>query len=408
MFAPAFAPLGNPEAIVNTNLALAFLAAGWDVEILTRDLSGMTDYMYAMEWENSWLPLKNRTHEIQYPGKKLTAIGDTLFQGMRGGYLIEGCRWAMRAYDAALVLHRKKPFDVVLSRAQPHVAHLGAMLFAGRVGIPWIANWNDPIVHPSLESNYPPLALGTIEKRFIARVARDANLHTFPAERLKNHAGHYFPVLAERARIIPHVAHAHTPSKPQLPRRIFTLCHVGNLGPGRDPEVLFRAVADLVRRENAADSVEMKFIGISSYDLAMLAKKYQLEHMLRFMGRLRHSEIQTHLDSADVLVVLEAPIQEGIYLPSKFVEYAETGTPVIAISPRTGTLPDLLDQYGGGIAVDARSVEDVAHGIETLFRLWKDDRLSASFNSASLCSYFSPERIIHEYEQMFSSVRIKA
>jgi len=104
MFSPAFAPLANPEAIVNSKLALAMLDAGWEVDIISRNLSGMTDYDYGSGWVEPWLPLKPHTHEIQYElGNKAKRLFDTGLSALKMGYLIDGCRWAKHAFDYAVI-----------------------------------------------------------------------------------------------------------------------------------------------------------------------------------------------------------------------------------------------------------------------------------------------------------------
>ena len=50
IFAPAFPPLGNPEAHTNGNLALALLDAGWDVTVISRALERRTGYNYGTGW----------------------------------------------------------------------------------------------------------------------------------------------------------------------------------------------------------------------------------------------------------------------------------------------------------------------------------------------------------------------
>jgi hypothetical protein len=78
---------------------------------------------------------------------------------------------------------------------------------------------------------------------------------------------------------------------------------------------------------------------------------------------------------ADVLLLIEnAEDREGVYLPSKFVDYLWAGRPVIALTPRNGTISDYLgpeyrlraDPWDTtAIAGVLESVLTIPHSLET-------------------------------------------
>jgi UDP-N-acetylglucosamine 2-epimerase len=116
MLAPAFAPFANPEAIVNSKLALAFISHGWDVDIISLRIRGNAAYEYVSEWDEIWKPLQKYIIEIEYPVvsklQKPFVWLDTLF---KVGYPVSGARWVN--YAACQVIELNTVIDSLLNVA---------------------------------------------------------------------------------------------------------------------------------------------------------------------------------------------------------------------------------------------------------------------------------------------------
>jgi hypothetical protein len=124
-------------------------------------------------------------------------------------------------------------------------------------------------------------------------------------------------------------------------------------------------------------------------------------------GGLSYLKTLERLAQSDVLVVVEAACEEGIFLPSKVVDYAQVGRPILALSPRCGTIVDLIGTYGGGIAVDHQSSDDIGHAMGTMYSLWKEHTLTDRLGSSRLYALFSPDRIVEQYALLFASLSKK-
>jgi len=157
MIAPIFAPFGNPEAIVNNKLALAFLKAGCHIDVISRKQPETYGYNYGSAWVEPWLPLKDITHEISYEvGSKARRFFETARDALLMRHPIVGCRWAAHAFNLALRLHKQNNYQIILSRSLPDSGHLPALALTKVIDLPWIANWNDA----SGAKNLPPHGKG--------------------------------------------------------------------------------------------------------------------------------------------------------------------------------------------------------------------------------------------------------
>jgi len=408
MFAPAFAPFANPEAIVNSKLVLAFLDAGWEVDVVSRNLAKESTYNYGSEGVEPWLPLKKVTHIIKYKsGSKLRRFGGTLWSGIRMRHPVEGCRWAAHAANLALRMHQEKGYDVIISRALPNFAHLPALLVTRLTGLPWIANWNDA----TGAKNPPPVgegvnaSLGFVTERFLDEVARTASWHTFPSDRMRRYICQYLGNRTEyRSSTIPHVLLESYQSNCRVKSSVFTLCYAGNLYAGRDPSVFFQALANFIEKKSLDERLKVNLLGLEGIGLNNLVKRYHLEKNVTFWGPMGYTTTLDRCLESDVLIVLEAPYAEGIYLPSKFVDYVQTGRPILAISPTVGTLRDLLSVYGGGIAADCTSVEDIVLALENLYAEWMRGTLAEVYGSHRLYDLFAADTVMERYKTILSEV----
>jgi glycosyltransferase involved in cell wall biosynthesis len=404
MFSPIFAPFGNPEAIVNSKLALAFLHAGWQVDVVSRRAPAAFGYSYGSEWGTPWLELKGATHEVSYAhGNVAWARCEALFGAVKLGSLIEGCRWAWHAYLLAKSLVANAKYDAILSRSLPDAGHLPALRLAGETGIPWIANWNDA----SGAKNPPPNGRGLDarlkyqSRQLLSRTVAGASWLTFPCERLRQYCCKYLGPLAEKkSSVIPHIALGSPRGDRTRRRNIeFTIGHAGNLYSDRNPSALFEALRSF-RERDPSRKVKLLFLGLESVRLSELARRYGIVGLIEEGGSVPYLAAQSILERCDVLLVLEGPYQEGVYLPSKLVDYVQTGRPVLAVSPRVGTLADILGAFGGGLAADCVDPRAIEATLAKLYGAWCDGTLEGSYGSARLAVLFSPETVLGLYSEL--------
>jgi glycosyltransferase involved in cell wall biosynthesis len=399
MFAPAFAPFANPEAIVNNKLALAFQGAGWSVAVVSREQSLTYKYDYGSEWSDPWQPLAPITYLASYKiGGKAHRIADTTKSMLKMGHPVVGCRWAGHAYDMALKLHSATPFDAIISRSLPEVGHLPALKIAQKTKLPWIANWNDPHLLPNQDGKLPPFKY--FHKRFLCEVAQQATWHTFPSERMRRYVCSYLGNRTERkSSTIPHAALPPSASLPQWKQnKIFTMCYAGHLYSGRDPSSFFEGMSQFINSRNCHTKCKLLIIGLEEIGLQNIIQKHRLESNVHIIGPLSYTKTLETCSSSDVLLVIEAAYHEGIFLPSKFVDYVQCGRPILAISPINGAMHDILHDSGGGIAADCTSKDAIASALVKLFDEWEMGTLDKNFSSDRLYRLYSPETVIKSYK----------
>jgi glycosyltransferase involved in cell wall biosynthesis len=410
MIAPLCYPPYNPEAFVNANLVLTFLHAGWQVEVLTMSIAKLFRWypFDAGTWENVAACVN------QFTEPKITLINqiaETARLFCSSGYLAIGARWARPASETAVKIITEKKIDFLMSRALPPGAHLAALIASKHTGIPWIANWNDPMPWKKLPKPYPhakgkSTPLGFWENRFYRDVAARATWHTFPCERLRQYISDYLPAgITDKSSVVPHVALNSLRRTDVERRRRFTLLHAGSLEPPRSADVFLQGVKLFRDRTEVKREISVVFVGDRPDDVRQAAAAHGVEDLVRIEASRPYTEMPEILKSADVLVIIEAMVEEGIFLPSKFVDYVCTGQPILAVSPPAGTLNDYLREHGGGIAADGRKAAEVADAIEVLYSRWSDGTLYDHFGSSKLFPLFSEDGVLNRYREIFEKMK---
>lgn len=401
MIAPQCYPPAGAEAIVTAKLLLAFLDAGWEVDVIGQTEAGQ---FYPTDSDGVWAPLQGLVNNIDAYFARYIGKGD----GLLGRLLLrtQSFTWALRA---ALVVRRmasQKKYDVIMSRVAPQYGHIPALVFSLFSDLPWIANWSDPMPSQKGPPPYgkgPAAPVSLFMRAYLASVVRNADWHTFPNERLRRYMCSYLPGLEAKSSVIPHVALERFVIKKVIDPSVFSLCHIGGLGV-RKPDVFLAGIKLFLARMKVGTSVFVRFVGLGLEELEGKVIALGLQDVVILDGAKTYEEAQDIAAVSTVLVVIEAPCVEGIFLPSKFVDFVQTGRPVLAVSPQGGVLADILSTEGGGLAVNCDSVEDVAEALDKFHSAWLAGKLDQLYGSNKLMDLFSEKNTLTRYEVVLSRI----
>lgn len=388
LIAPECYPPAGAEAIVTSKLVLAALADGWGIDVICQAKAGQ---YYPVEIDGVWAPLRQAVHELDPAVWKVPRR-------------LQSLAWVAMAVSKGHRLLKHNRYDAIFSRVMPQYGHLPALILARRHNIPWIANWSDPMPRQKAPA---PYGCGTeapipfFMRRYVEAVAKQATWHTFPNERLRRHVCAYLPECSAKSSVVPHIAlEEHYPfSRPT--EVFFTLCHTGGLGV-RSPNVFLEGTRlFLARHAGACRHFRVRFIGPLDEALSEAVEKFDLADVVMVEGSASYEATLQAVAESSAAVVIEAPCREGIFFPSKVLDFIQTGRPILAISPKIGVLSDLLRDHGGGIAIDCSSPESVARALEVLFNAWRAGSLERDFGSDRLKGMFSPVAIMAAYRAIF-------
>lgn len=309
-------------------------------------------------------------------------------------YHLDSILWCYKAYRKARKLQSSSSIDYVFSRIMPQYGHLPALLFSMRTNTPWIANWSDPMPRSKAPAPYGQgvdSPISKFQQYYLRKICKYAAGHTFPSEYLKNFYLKYLPAKEQLCFTLPHII-----DKDIIPteekHKTLRLSHIGGGLIQRNPTLFFNALkATLDKIEYNGISLEVNFIGPIEGGVDSIAKETGVAHVVHFTGKLPYNKALTYIESADILLIIEAPMTEGIFLPSKVADILGYHKPMFSISPSKGVLKDLISQFKGGIVVDCLSSKSIQNGLEQLFTDWETNKLKTS--------QYETQKLYHEFSE---------
>lgn len=405
MIASGYLPYLFSENLCNGKLVMAMMREGIEVDVISRVDEGPS---YGSEWTEPWSVLKPTAYILSYPtGSKLYGVVDTLRSGLTMGKIQPGVRWMRRAYKLALKLIGENKYDALLSRSPNDTAHLVAEKVKHKTGIRWIANWNDP-AGPIWPEPYKPRfspKMQAIRMAETERLLRAADVNSFPSDSLRQHFISHFPFLkARQTAVFPHIgfveeywpASAEKPAEGKL-----RFLHSGNLSKERNPETTFHALRKIVNE--GFTNFEFHIMGhVNDYTSSMI-DRYGLQDYVKCIGSFPYMEALSKMQTYDVLVLLEARLDRGIFFASKFTDYLQAGKPILAISPKEGFAVDMLQDQPGEYLADNTDSESIYAALRQIVSVFEQGNLSTTASS-QLFEEVAPKVVVGKYVEMLSGL----
>ena len=391
VIAPASIPITGAEAICNVKLLRVLSENGYKIDLISKRMK----YTHYPETNLAELGLNlNSVNSIEVDNKiSLKVIWQHLCCLFIFGTVFKGAHWAYCVLKVAKELCKKNQYDAIITKNSP--SELLGYYFKKKNGIKWIATWNDP--YPT--KKYPkPYGNGVNAKLFILerpllKKMEEADYHIFPNQRIRDYMSNYINIPAEKTRIIPHVVipreHIDTPHEN------LKIVHLGNVHPPRDATPFLRALSEFIKNKQDA-KIEIAFIGQTPQSIKDYIKTTHLEKYVKVFPPVKYEESQEILETYDIQLIVEAPCEEGIFLPTKVSDSMQLGKPIFTISPSVGVLNDL---YKKGHISYFSSVKDEKDILATLEQVY-NDFTNGKLKTFSLEKSYSPQTIFQQYDEI--------
>lgn len=130
----------------------------------------------------------------------------------------------------------------------------------------------------------------------------------------------------------------------------FTLAHIGSFLSNRNPRVLWKAISEL-RRENQAfrEAFELKLIGKISEDVLRTLEEFKLLECTDNRGYVDNQEALKQMRASQVLLLVEIDSDDTrAIIPGKLFEYMAAERPILAIGPEESDFFEIIQQTNVG------------------------------------------------------------
>lgn len=388
--APSCFPVTSAEAIVNYNLLKALSNVGYLIDVVSR--SHPNQIYPNLETGNislnsiTIIPTSTK-HSIKNYWKHLLAYCNF-------GVTYSGAHWAYTALPIVKRLLSKTKYDVVITKDLP--SELLGFYIKKKYGIKWIATWNDPYPickypHPYGKGHDAQLPIG--QKKLVKYMEKHVDFHVFPSERLKNYMLKYLNVANEKTITIPHVVlpenNTNTHSNDYI-----SLIHSGSLKHPRNPELLLRAYSKFINKYPNA-RIKLDFLGYNQ-NVSDIAKELGIEQHIKILKAVDYDKALKIVSSYHIALIIEAPCEEGIFLPTKVGDYLKCGLNIFAISPSKGVLNDLYRSNKIKYFADCQDMDDIYNELE---EIW-NDYINQKHENLGIPLEFSSDFIVKQYQRI--------
>lgn len=242
-------------------------------------------------------------------------------------------------------------------------AHSIGKTLAGISGLPWIADFRDPMA----QDGYPPdpktrQAFAAIERQTVSQ-ARFSTFTTPGALRLYQER---YPERASDLVLLENGYDEETftglaPGDPLVPGKL-TLLHSGLIYPKeRNPRYLFEALA-LIKNSvpDIAGRLSLRFRApVHEALLQRLAAEFAVEEAIEILPSTGYREALNEMLQADGLLILQAS-NCNAQIPAKLYEYLRARRPILALTDPAGDTASVTRQAGIDAIAPLDGVEDIA------------------------------------------------
>lgn len=419
--APESFPVVTSESICNSKVAYSLACAGHKVDVYTcsdrftypKDMS-VNDFLSSHPDLNI-IPVSNakRLVSSKYSIRRnITNLFFNLKILLKTGYLYNGISIPYVICSRIEEDTKKRgsfPYDIIITRG--FYTEYAGIYLKRKYGIKWIANWNDP--YPDKRFPYPygkgyDSSLPFFENRINIEVQKTVDVHTFPSSRLRDYMLKCFPLVSkEKTCVIPHMAHSQLKAiiqKDKKSDKCFRLVHSGSVGRPRDPKSFLNALSNVVNELHLSqDDITCDFIGNYDSNLKAVVEGLGLNGIVNLLPPLNYSECMCAVSQYDMCVIIEAICDEGIYLPTKFVDALQLELPVFCVSPAVGTLNDLVTKYNNGYVCDNTSVYSIEDKLKKAVFDYRDGNLPSA--SSIIMPEFFEDSIVQKFNCLFDEDR---
>lgn len=285
--------------------------------------------------------------------------------------------WWFGGVVAGLKEIKKAKPAVIWSTYPITSAHLIGATLARLSGLPWVADFRDPMIN----GDYPSAPLQRRSWQWLeALVMRSATRCIFTTERAAELYRERYPTAADRCMVIENgydeeAFVENVPLRTGVGENQILMLHSGIIYPrDRDPSAFFAAVASLIE-SGRLERGRLKIRFRAPYhdeEVAALASNFGLGDIVDIAPPIPYREAIGEMMGANLLLVFQGR-HFNSQIPAKIYEYLRSGVPLLGLVDRSGDTATQLTKFQGVQLAQIDSTKDILNSIEKW--ICQNDRL---------------------------------
>lgn len=297
--------------------------------------------------------------------------------------------WWLGGVTAGLKAIRNNHINLIWSTYPIATSHMIASSLAKRTGLPWVADFRDPMVgNPS--NQFSGLRRKFVEN-FEARIMREAACCIFTTERAAEKYRKNYPFAVEKCRVIENgydetAFSGAIPSRHGVAAGTLFLLHSGVIYPGdRDPTAFFKAIADLIR-SGSLDRTRLciRFRAPAHGDEVMtIAKTHGVADIVDIAPPVPYRDAIAEILAADILLVFQGSTFNA-QIPAKIYEYLRAARPILGVVDTSGDTARRLRQFAATAVASITDPEEIKFQLQALIQTMNSSGFAAELEKNTI------------------------
>lgn len=317
--------------------------------------------------------------------------------------------WVPDAEKAVLDHFAKNPDrpQALLTFGEPMSDHLLGLRLKQKLALPWVAHFSDPWSDNPFRRRFP--LANFLNRRYEAQVVRHADRVIFTSQETLDLVMRKYPdEWRAKVRVLPHgFEPALYGERQREGDDSIVLRYLGNFYGNRSPLPLFKALAILNRESpSLLEGVRVELVGHVPARMFMnSAYKSLPAGLVQTVSTVPYRQSLRLMADADLLLVIDAPEDVSVFLPSKLVDYLGAGVPILGIVP-PGASAKLISRMGGEVA-NPRDSGAVAEALRMALTSAKEQTQSGGsspWGNEQVRQEYCAERVSEKLHEIISEV----
>lgn len=307
--------------------------------------------------------------------------------------------WAMQTARSFIESFQPQAGDRLITFGQPMSDHLAGLLIKKEFPeLPWIAHFSDPWSDNPYRLQTKDLLKVNLKMETDVLKACDQIIYT-TRQTLDLVMAKYDDSFSRKARVLPH---AYDPSlftdSPSQSTGKKIIRHIGNFYGSRNPGPLFRALNSLKEKnEPLINEFIFELIGSIPKEVRNGVMSNRLDGLVKIKEPVPYLQSLQLMASSDGLIIIDAPAENSVFLPSKLVEYLGAQRPVFGVTP-PGASRDLINDMGGWTANPEKEAE-IEETLKTFLKLLSESS-EHPWGNKEMCKRYQAKKISQDFKKM--------
>lgn len=258
--------------------------------------------------------------------------------------------WCPFAFNRIKKICKYEKFSYVHSISNPRSSHLLAYKVKKYLGIPWVAQFDDPWLD-STGRYFKTSYFQTKDRQLEKIVAENADVIIHSNNVIKEiWLERYGDLVKDKIVILPFNFNVNTlprVSESRLQDGKLILSHIGHIYNSRSSMTLLKALNKLYDEDKELESkIHVNFIGGIHASEKKIVLNGQLKHLISFIGTLPPESLEAYYQGSSMFLIIDLNLKRSPNYPSKLMMYFYYRRPIIGITRPNSQLEQELNKTG--------------------------------------------------------------